>query len=175
MTETIILGGGCFWCLDAVFRPLRPVVSVECGYAAGFVPFPDYEQVCRGDTGHAEVVRVVWDAEQWMLENVLEVFFQIHDPTTIDRQGQDVGSQYRSLIVVDNADQLERVRAVLEDQQKYWGQPIVTSVVEGVPFYPAEAEHQDYFRRHPEQGYCRVVIAPKVAHMRQDYASLWQN
>lgn len=173
--QFLVLGGGCFWCLDAAFRSLSPVRSVQCGYAAGTIPFPSYEQVCTGQTGHAEVVRVGWDPDQWGIEDVLEVFFKIHDPTTLNRQGHDVGTQYRSLIVLEDACALGAVQAILERQQLNWSRPIVTEILVGMPFYPAEVEHQDYFRHHPNQGYCRVVIAPKVNALKEQYASLWHS
>ncbi len=163
MTEVITLGGGCFWCLDAAYRPLHPVLSVECGYTAGHTPFPSYEQVCQGNTGHAEAIRLRWDNEQWTLNEVLDVFFQIHDPTTLNRQGHDRGTQYRSLIGVYSETQYACVLNALQRHQCNWTSPLVTEVVTAAVFYPAEPEHQDYFRKHPEQEYCRLVIAPKIA------------
>ncbi len=168
-----VLGGGCFWCLEAVYAGLDGVLAVKSGYAGGIVINPSYEQVCSGRTGHAEVVRVLYDPGVLSYEDLLRVFFSIHDPTTRDRQGNDVGTQYRS--VVFTADDAERSRAVaVRDEiaeRGIWNDPIVTEIVAAAPFYPAEPEHDDYFARNPGAGYCRVVVAPKVAKFRREFAS----
>jgi len=167
------LAGGCFWCLDAVFSQLDGVASVECGYANGQVAHPDYEQVCTGQTGHAEVVRLAFDPMVVDYRTVLGVFFSIHDPTTLNRQGHDVGTQYRSAIYWHDAEQ-ERVARELVDELTRDGvfdAPLVTELAPLRNYYPAEPEHQRYFERHPHQGYCAYVIAPKVQHFRQQYAS----
>lgn len=170
--ETIVLGGGCFWCLEAVFVEVDGVLQVQSGYAGGSAAFPDYEAICSGETGHAEVVRVVFDTERLTLADLLAVFFGVHDPTTPSRQGHDVGSQYRSIILVADASQASIARAVIDDltQRQVFDDPIVTEVVPLGPFYPAEDFHHRYFERHPDQGYCRTVISPKVAAFRRDFA-----
>ena len=170
--ETALLGGGCFWCLDAVFRELGGVVSVESGYAGGQLPNPSYEAVCGGDTGHAEVVRITFDPSVVSYADLLRVFFTIHDPTTPNRQGNDVGPQYRSIIFALDDGQREdakRVIAELEDAH-LWPNPIVTELAGPAPFYAAEGYHQDYFERNPRQPYCAYVVAPKVAKFRKAYA-----
>jgi peptide-methionine (S)-S-oxide reductase len=167
--ETATLAGGCFWCLEAVFLELRGVEKVESGYAGGAVPDPSYEQVCTGDTGHAEVVQVTFDPAIISYRDLLEIFFTIHDPTTLNRQGADVGTQYRSAVVYHSAAQQETAEAVIAEleAEKVWDAPIVTQVVPLETFYPAEDYHRDYYRRNPGQGYCRAVIAPKVAKLRK--------
>lgn len=171
-TETATLGGGCFWCLDAVYRDLRGVHSVVSGYAGGHVPNPTYEEVCGKKTGHAEVVQIVYDPAEISYADLLRVFFTIHDPTTKDRQGNDVGPQYRSVILTHSAEQERIARQVMAEvtEQKLWGAPLVTEVAPLDRFWPGEAEHQDYFARTPWSGYCRVIIAPKVAKFRKAYA-----
>lgn len=167
--EVATLAGGCFWCLDAVFRGLKGVEQVVSGYAGGTVPNPSYEAVCTGRTGHAEVVQVTFDSGVLSYRNLVEVFFGIHDPTTLNRQGADVGTQYRSAIYYHSPEQERTAReviAALEREQVFDG-PIVTEVAPATEFYPAEEYHQDYFRRNPGQGYCRAVIAPKVAKFRK--------
>jgi peptide-methionine (S)-S-oxide reductase len=169
--ETATLAGGCFWCLEAVFQDLRGVERVESGYAGGRVPDPSYELVCTGTTGHAEVVRITFDPSVIAYRDLLEIFFVVHDPTTLNRQGGDVGTQYRSAAFYHSPEQkaeAERVIAELEAAH-VWDDPIVTEVVPLEAFYPAEEYHRDYFRRNPNQGYCRVVIAPKVAKVRKAY------
>jgi peptide-methionine (S)-S-oxide reductase len=171
-TETATLGGGCFWCLDAAFRELRGVTAVVSGYAGGHVDHPSYEDVCSGATGHVEVVQVEFDPIQLAYRDLLRIFFTIHDPTTRDRQGNDVGPQYRSAIFVHSPEQravAEQTIAELE-REGVWDAPIVTELDELEKFYPAESYHQDYFRKNPAQGYCRVVVAPKVAKVRRQYA-----
>jgi peptide-methionine (S)-S-oxide reductase len=165
------LAGGCFWCLEAVFLDLQGVESVASGYAGGRRPNPTYEQVCTGTTGHAEVVQVVFDPTQITFRDLLDVFFTIHDPTTRDRQGADVGTQYRSAIFYHDAEQkkaAEETIARLESEQ-LWDAPIVTEVTPLDKFYPAEDYHRDYFNRNPSQPYCRAVIAPKVAKARSKF------
>lgn len=167
------LAGGCFWCLDAVFSQLEGVTAVECGYANGQVPNPSYEQVCRGDSGHAEVVRVAFDSAVVDFRTVLGVFFSIHDPTTLNRQGNDVGTQYRSGIYWHNPEQEQVARAFVQEinQDATFGAPLVTELAPLASYYPAEPEHQRYFEQHPGQGYCAYVIAPKVHKFRKQFAS----
>jgi len=169
--ETALLGGGCFWCLDAVFRELAGVVSVESGYAGGQMANPSYEAVCGGDTGHAEVVRVTFDPANLSYEDLLRVFFTIHDPTTPNRQGNDVGTQYRSVIfALDDAQRDDARRVIAELEAAHvWPNPIVTELAGPATFYPAEGYHQDYFERNPRQPYCAYVVAPKVAKFRKTY------
>jgi peptide-methionine (S)-S-oxide reductase len=171
--EKAILGGGCFWCLDAVFRGVEGVQSVLSGYAGGARPHPTYEQVCSGATGHAEVVEVAFDNAVISFRELLEIFFTIHDPTTLNRQGHDVGTQYRSVVFCQDADQARATREVISaiEAEKLYSAPVVTEVVEApVPFWPAEDYHQDFFSRNPHQGYCQAVVAPKVARFRQKFA-----
>lgn len=171
-TETALLGGGCFWCLDAVFRELAGVVSVESGYAGGRVTNPTYEDVCGGRTGHAEVVRVTFDPAVLSYRDLLRVFFTIHDPTTRDRQGNDVGPQYRSVIFVLTPAQRADAEAVIAEiaTEGLYAGPIVTELAGAAPFYPAEGYHQDYFQQNPAQPYCAYVVAPKVAKFRKAHA-----
>jgi len=171
--EVATLAGGCFWCLEAVFEELRGVESVVSGYAGGHVANPGYEAVCTGRTGHAEVVQVVFDPEQVSYRELLEVFFTIHDPTTLNRQGADAGTQYRSAIFTHTDAQEQTAREVIRDleEEGVWGDPIVTQVEPLAQFYPAEDYHAGYYRRNPRQPYCQVVIAPKVAKFRQQYLS----
>lgn len=169
--EVATLAGGCFWCLEAVFLELKGVVSVQSGYAGGTVANPSYELVCTGTTGHAEVVQVTFDPSVISFQDLLEIFFVIHDPTTLNRQGGDVGTQYRSAIFYHSPEQkavAERAIAELEAGH-VWDDPIVTEVHPLDAFYPAEEYHRDYFRRNPNQAYCRAVIAPKVAKVRKAY------
>jgi peptide-methionine (S)-S-oxide reductase len=169
--EIATLGGGCFWCLDAVYRDLRGVEQVVSGYAGGTPTNPTYHQVCGGDTGHAEVVQVTFDPSIISYRDLLDVFFTIHDPTTRDQQGADVGTQYRSVIFYHSPEQqAEAERAIASlTAEGVWDDPIVTQLVPAPTFYPAEEYHQDYFRRNPGQGYCRAVIAPKVAKARKAF------
>jgi peptide-methionine (S)-S-oxide reductase len=169
--EVATLAGGCFWCLEAAFQDLRGVENVQSGYAGGRVANPSYEDVCTGTTGHAEVVQITFDPQVVTFEDLLHVFFTIHDPTTLNRQGADVGTQYRSAIFFHSPEQkatAERVIAELQTQ-KLWDEPVVTELKPLTAFYPAEEYHRDYFRRNPNQGYCRAVIAPKVAKVRKLY------
>jgi len=172
MQEIATLAGGCFWCLEAVYDELKGVEDVVSGYAGGTDPNPTYEAVCRGTTGHAEVVQVTFDPEVVSFEEILRVFFTIHDPTTLNRQGADVGTQYRSAIFYHSPEQrdaAERVIAEIEDEGIWGKAPVVTEVVPLETFHPAEQYHQEYFARNPNQGYCQVVIAPKVSKFRQKY------
>jgi peptide-methionine (S)-S-oxide reductase len=173
MSEIATLAGGCFWCLEAVFRELRGVESVTSGYTGGRRPNPTYEQVCAGTTGHAEVVQVVFDPAIISYRDLLDVFFTIHDPTTLDRQGNDVGTQYRSAIFTHNAEQESAARAAIAELRKEsrWDDPIVTKIEPLTTFYPAEDYHAAYFERNGKQPYCQFVIAPKVAKARQKFAA----
>ena len=169
--EIATLGGGCFWCLEAVFDELRGVRSVESGYCGGRSASPTYRQVCAGDTGHAEVVRVAFDPKLVSYREILEVFFAIHDPTTRNRQGNDVGTQYRSAIFHHSAEQKATAEALIAelDGRGLWSGPIVTEVEPAAPFYPAEDYHQEYFRHNPAQPYCAFVVAPKLAKFRKSF------
>jgi peptide-methionine (S)-S-oxide reductase len=169
--ETAILGGGCFWCLEAVFELLKGVEEVESGYSGGVVDEPSYEEVCRGTTGHAEVVRLTFDPQVISFDEILGVFFTVHDPTTLNRQGADVGPQYRSAIFYRGDEQRAAAERVIEaiTAAQIWDRPIVTEVTEFEAFFPAEEYHREYYRRNPGQSYCRVVIAPKVAKSRKQY------
>ena len=169
--EVATLAGGCFWCLDAVFRGLKGVEQVVSGYAGGTVPNPSYEAVCTGRTGHAEVVQVTFDPAVLSYRDLVEVFFGIHDPTTLNRQGADVGTQYRSAIYYHNPEQERTAREVIAELERdqVFDSPIITEVAPFSAFFPAEEYHQDYFRRNPGQGYCRAVIAPKVAKFRKEH------
>ena len=168
-TEVATLGGGCFWCLEAVYEELKGVEKVESGYSGGPVPDPTYRQVVTGTTGHAEVVQVTFDPEVVSFREILEVFFTIHDPTTLDRQGHDVGTQYRSAVFYHSPEQKRVAEEVMASVADVWDDPIVTEIVPLDVFYPAEAYHQDYYRRNPYQGYCQIVVAPKVTRFRKQY------
>jgi peptide-methionine (S)-S-oxide reductase len=172
--QTITLGGGCFWCTEAVFVKVRGVTDVESGYSNGHVVKPSYEQVCSGDTGHNEVVKLVFDPAQISLREILEIFFVIHDPTTLNRQGNDAGTQYRSGIYFSTPEQGEIATNMLADmtQAKVFGRPIVTEVLALSNYWPAEDYHQDFFERNPFQGYCVAVAAPKVEKFRKTFARL---
>jgi peptide-methionine (S)-S-oxide reductase len=167
-----VLGGGCFWCLDAVFRELNGVTAVASGYAGGTTANPTYEDICTGRTGHAEVVRVTFDPAVLSLRELLTVFFTIHDPTTRDRQGNDVGTQYRSVVFCQSPEQRATAQALVAelDARKLWSGPIVTEIADDAPFYPAENYHQDYFEQNTRQPYCMLVVAPKVAKFRKAFA-----
>lgn len=169
--EVATLGGGCFWCLEAVFDELRGVVDVVSGYSGGHVPNPTYEQVCSKQTGHAEVVQITFDPSVISYREVLEVFFTIHDPTTPNRQGNDVGPQYRSVILYHSPEQRAVAQEVMRAlaQAGVWENPIVTELVPFERFYPAEDYHQEYFKRNPHQLYCALVVGPKVAKFRKQY------
>ena len=169
--ETAVLGGGCFWCLEAVFDDLAGVESVQSGYAGGPSANPTYDDVCSGRTGHAEVVRVTFDPKVLSYRDLLNVFFAIHDPTTKDRQGNDVGTQYRSVIFAQSPEQRRIAEAVRSEltAAKLWKDPVVTEISDAAPFYEAERYHQEYFARNPAQPYCAVVVAPKVAKFRKQF------
>lgn len=170
-TETATLGGGCFWCTEAVYQEVKGVLHVESGYAGGHVPNPTYEQVCTGTTGHAEVVRIEFDRQALSYREILEIFFTIHDPTTLNRQGNDVGTQYRSVIFFHSPEQEETARHVIAEMANVWDAPIVTELKALPEYYKAEDYHQNYFRNNPLQGYCAFVVAPKVAKFRSHFAS----
>ena len=169
--ETITLGGGCFWCLEAVYEQVDGVLAVESGYSNGHVERPTYEDVCGGRTGHVEVVRVTFDAERITLREILEIFFAIHDPTTRDRQGNDVGPQYRSGIYVHDAAQEAVAREVLAEADAAHGGRVVTELEPVRNYWRAEDYHQHYYARHPAQGYCAFVIAPKLEKFRRTFAA----
>jgi peptide-methionine (S)-S-oxide reductase len=172
--EVATLAGGCFWCLDGAYRDLRGVVAVESGYAGGQTVDPTYEQVCTGTTGHAEVVRITYDPTVISYRDLLEVFFSIHDPTTLNRQGADVGTQYRSAIFYHDATQRDVAQAMVAELEAngVFDDPVVTEVSPLTAYYPGEGYHQDYYRQNPGQGYCQVVVAPKLAKFRARYASM---
>lgn len=170
-TEIATLGGGCFWCLEAVYQELQGVEKIESGYSGGELIAPSYEQICEGDTGHAEVVRIYFDPAIVSYREILEVFFTIHDPTTPNRQGNDVGSQYRSVIYTHSSEQMETAKRVMLEMANVWDAPIVTELGEAPVFYKAEAYHQDYFINHPLQSYCAFVVAPKVAKFRKIFTN----
>jgi peptide-methionine (S)-S-oxide reductase len=170
--ETATLGGGCFWCLEAVYRDLRGVTSVQSGYMGGHLANPSYEAVCTGTTGHAEVVQVQFDPAQLDYADLLRVFFTIHDPTQLNRQGNDVGTQYRSVIFTHSEAQRQTAEAIIAEitgANLYSGK-VVTQIMPAPAFYPAEADHDQYYERNPNAGYCRVVVAPKVAKFRKVFA-----
>ena len=169
--EITTLAGGCFWCLEAVFQELKGVEQVQSGYAGGRVPNPSYQAVCTGTTGHAEVVQITFDPDVISFRDLLDVFFTIHDPTTLNRQGNDVGTQYRSAVFYHTPEQKTATEQAITELQvaHTWDDPIVTEVVPFTVFYPAEEYHRDYFRRNPGQGYCSAVIAPKVAKARKAF------
>jgi peptide-methionine (S)-S-oxide reductase len=170
-TQVATLAGGCFWCLEAVYDELQGVISVESGYIGGSVPNPSYRQVCNGNTGHAEAVQITFDPAQVSFRELLQVFFTIHDPTTLNRQGADVGTQYRSAIFYHNDEQKAIAQEVISEleAQKVWRSPIVTQLEPYSTFYVAEDYHQEYYANNPNQGYCRIVIDPKVAKFRKQF------
>ena len=174
MQEKATLAGGCFWCLDAAYRELKGVSKSEAGYAGGSTKNPTYEQVCDGDTGHAEVVQITFDPKVISYRDLLEVFFSIHDPTTMNRQGGDIGTQYRSGIFTHDAAQEKEARAIIAEMtsEKVFASPIVTKVEKLGAYYPAEDYHQDYFNQNPGQGYCAAVVAPKLAKFRKKWGAL---
>jgi peptide-methionine (S)-S-oxide reductase len=168
-TETITLGGGCFWCTEAVYEQVDGVLSVESGYSNGHAANPSYEQVCGGDTGHNEVVRVEFDNQRIGLREVLEIFFAVHDPSTRNRQGNDVGEQYRSGIYLHSETQRAVAQAVIDDASKVWGGRVTTELKTVQNYSRAEDYHQHYFAKHPGQGYCAAVVAPKLAKFRKTF------
>jgi peptide-methionine (S)-S-oxide reductase len=167
--KTAIFGGGCFWCVEAIFSDLNGVLEVVPGYSGGHVDNPTYEQVCTNETGHAEVVKITYDGDVISYEDLLKIFFTTHDPTTLNRQGGDVGTQYRSVIFYQDEEEKQVAQAVKKESAHLWEDPIVTEITQLETFYPAEDYHRDYFRLNPQQGYCRMVIAPKVAKFRSQY------
>lgn len=169
-TEIATLGGGCFWCLEAVYQELRGVQHVESGYSGGQTLNPSYEQVCSGTTGHAEVVRLEFDPAVVSYREILEIFFTIHDPTTLNRQGNDCGTQYRSVIFFHSPEQEDTAKHVMSEMANVWDAPIVTELAAAPVYYKAEEYHQNYYRQNPMQGYCAFVVAPKVAKFRKMFA-----
>lgn len=170
--QTATLGGGCFWCLEALYSQATGVTSVVSGYMGGRKPDPTYQEVCTGTTGHVEVVQIVYDPEQISYRDLLEIFFASHDPTTLDRQGNDVGTQYRSVIFFHSPDQQAAALEVIRElsAEKAFADPIVTAVEPATEFYPAEDYHQQYFENHPYQPYCAFVVAPKVQKFRKKFS-----
>ncbi|NLY10567.1 MAG: peptide-methionine (S)-S-oxide reductase MsrA [Firmicutes bacterium] len=173
-TEVATLGGGCFWCLEAVFSDLHGVLRVQSGYAGGTIPNPTYQQVCTGTTGHAEVVQITFEPTIISYSTLLDVFFGIHDPTTLNRQGEDIGTQYRSVIFCHSQEQKEMAQQKIKEieQEALWDDPVVTAVEEFINFYPAEEYHRNYFALNPDNSYCRMVISPKVAKFRTKFTDL---
>ena len=167
--QEFVLGGGCFWCIDAVFRGLRGVDSVVSGYSGGSESHPNYYQVASGGTGHAEVVKVRFDTSILPASVLLDIFFLIHDPTTLDQQGADIGPQYRSVMMAENSQQRNEFSAAIERAQEVWDKRVVTAIEPLDEFYPAEDEHQDYFNKQPASGYCSIVIQPKIVKARASY------
>lgn len=165
--EIATLGGGCFWCIEAVFQELAGVTQVVSGYAGGSVPNPTYEQICTGKTGHAEVVQISFDSEQVSYRKILEIFFTIHDPTTLNRQGNDIGTQYRSVVFYHTPEEHDIAKHVIAEMANVWDAPLVTELSQAPTFYKAESYHQNYYRQHPNEGYCAFVVAPKVGKFRQ--------
>ncbi|NIM41797.1 MAG: peptide-methionine (S)-S-oxide reductase MsrA [Hydrogenophaga sp.] len=172
--QVLVLGGGCFWCTESVYKEVRGVSDVESGYSNGHVKQPSYEQVCTGSTGHNEVVRLEYDPDEVSTRELLEIFFVVHDPTTLNRQGNDVGTQYRSGIYFTTPEQQAEARAIIDELTKdqAFGRPIVTELKPLENYWPAEDYHQDFFERNPHQGYCMAVAAPKVAKFRKTFARL---
>lgn len=172
--QNIVLGGGCFWCVEAVFQLFDGIEELMPGYAGGKTPNPSYREVCSGSTGHAEVVRVTWDPDKLSLEDVLTLFFHAHDPTTLNRQGNDVGTQYRSAIFYQNEEEKEAIDRVIAEieEKRVWNRPIVTQVEPLTEFFPAEDYHKNYYQEHPSQPYCNIVIGPKVQKMKTQFSQL---
>src|SRR5690625_617345 len=169
--RTLIVGGGCFWCQDAVYRQTRGVLESECGYIGGHVENPTYEQVSTGTTGHAEAVKVTFDESVIDADTILDILFASHDPTTLNRQGADVGPQYRSALFPQAPEDKELFERAIERHQKYWSDPIVTTIEDEATWWPAEPEHQNFYQRNPNWGYCQVVINPKLAKVRKHYSA----
>ncbi|MCE2823725.1 MAG: peptide-methionine (S)-S-oxide reductase MsrA [Bacteroidota bacterium] len=170
LTEIATLGGGCFWCVEAVYHELRGVLKVESGYTGGRISDPTYREVCSGMTGHAEVVQVTFDPAQLSFADVLRVFFTVHDPTTLNRQGNDVGTQYRSVIYYHTEQQRETAEAIKTEAAEAWDNPVVTEISAAEKFYKAEDYHQNYYRENPNQGYCSFIITPKLKKFREKFA-----
>jgi peptide-methionine (S)-S-oxide reductase len=169
------LGGGCFWCLEAVYEEVQGVVDVESGYSGGHAAKPTYADVCNGTTGHAEVVRLEFDPRQISYRELLEIFFVIHDPTTLNRQGNDSGTQYRSVIFYHSDEQRHIAEDVIREAQTHWSKPIVTQLLPAPDYYRAETHHQEYYRHNPAAGYCMFVVSPKVAKFRKTFAAKRKN
>ena len=170
--ETFVLGGGCFWCLDSAYVQFKGIVDVTCGYTGGSMANPTYEAVCNGNTGHAEVVSISFDESVISSEQVLDIFFTLHDPTQLNRQGNDIGTQYRSSMFYSSAEQKQVFESAVERAQQIWGQGIVTELAPISEFYRAEEYHQDFFAKNPNQGYCVAVVAPKLAKVRGKFSEL---
>lgn len=172
-TEVATLAGGCFWCLEPAYDQLQGIIDVVSGYSGGKIANPTYQQVCTGATGHAEAVRITYDPAQVSYREILEVFFSIHDPTTLNRQGADVGTQYRSAIFYHSEEQKATAEAFIQELEtdKVWNRPIVTELTSFTEFFPAEDYHQEYYAKNPGQGYCQVVVAPKLSKFRKKFAS----
>jgi peptide-methionine (S)-S-oxide reductase len=170
--ETFVLAGGCFWCLDSSYVQFRGIEDVTCGYTGGHKANPSYQQICDGNTGHAEVVSVTFDPEQITSEQILDIFFTVHDPTQLNRQGADVGDQYRSAMFYSSEEQRQVFTDAVERAKEIWGEKIVTEVTALTENFEAEEYHQDYFEKNPNQGYCLAVIAPKVSKARANFTSL---
>ena len=168
--KTITIGGGCFWCLEAVYSQMLGVISAKSGYAGGQIDNPSYDAVCSGSTGHAEVVQIDYDENLIGIAQILEVFWEVHDPTTLNRQGNDIGTQYRSVIYYDDEEDLEEINTSMKVAQSKFSAPIVTEIDELDIFYVAENYHQNYFRNNPNQGYCQVVVSPKVDKFKSLFA-----
>jgi peptide-methionine (S)-S-oxide reductase len=169
MTKSIILGGGCFWCIEAIFLQVRGIESVVSGYSGGDSSSPTYEQVCSGSTNHAEVVQLTFDDNVISLTEILDIFWHLHDPTTPNQQGADHGTQYRSVIFYQNDEEKQVIHDVLEKIKPDWPNPVITQIEPLELFYPAEDYHQNYFNKHPSQGYCNLVISPKLHKLREKY------
>ena len=169
--ELATLGGGCFWCLEAVFTRFKGIIKVVSGYAGGRIPNPNYERVCTGSSGYAEVVQISFDADVMSYEQLLGIFFTIHDPTTLNRQGHDIGTQYRSVIFYHDESQRDLAQKVVEEVSKHYPNPIVTEISPLPTFYMAESYHQNYFALNPQQSYCRLVVFPKVEHAKALYSA----
>jgi peptide-methionine (S)-S-oxide reductase len=169
--ETITLGGGCFWCLEAIYNELKGIIKVESGYAGGIVPNPTYNQVCTGTTGHAEVIQITYNPTIITFKEILQIFFTMHDPTTLNHQGNDVGTQYRSIIFYHNENQKHIAEQIINEitQARIWNNPIVTQIEPYNLFYKAEEYHQEYYKKNPAQSYCRIIIAPKISKLRKQY------
>ena len=170
--ETFVLGGGCFWCLDSAYVQFKGVSDVTCGYTGGAVANPSYEAVCNGNTGHAEIVSITFDPAVITSEQILDIFFTLHDPTQLNRQGNDVGTQYRSSMFYSSEEQKKLFEASIESAKEIWGDEIMTEISQLRELYDAEEYHQDYFAKNPNQGYCVAVVAPKVAKVRAKFSHL---
>ncbi|AXR73337.1 MULTISPECIES: peptide-methionine (S)-S-oxide reductase MsrA [Auritidibacter] len=170
-TRELIMAGGCFWCQDAIYRKTRGITAVESGYTGGYVDHPSYRQVCSGTTGHAEAVKVRFDPQVIDVGVVLDIFFASHNPTSLNRQGGDVGPQYRSAVFPRTAQDRQDFADAIDRHQQLWDAPIVTTIEPAGHWWPAEDEHQDFYHKHPAMGYCQVVINPKLSRIRKDYAS----